>query len=523
MAKALDGRLLIASGRASLVIAPDVPNRIERLAVGYPGTLPVAFVACSGAVRRISCGMAIPFAAKWEVSSLRWNHGSFVEAAKVKPLQQQDGGRDWWVERPVPGLKPAHLARVARRWWLASKLTSPAWPALIDAGDDGGQWAVIESPGRRMDGTFPFTDPRMALNALRGLALGVAEAEGLLLAHCTSPHVSVRASMLGRDEMGRLHFHLAALDPELDVGFPATSATWMWSAEELFGQPESARSNVFTLAWLGTLMLTGRSPWGPGGEGQSESQRREALKPLVAQQKLQLAFPEGVKGVEPILRRALSAQPSVRHANAAALAEALAPFAPGTPTQRVAPDVKLEVPPLDARFEALPPQLEARLLQAADDSVTWSELAHQLDVGHSPRAKLLRGDGSVRGELAPSLVGEKLELGWRKGYVRALKVEPSGEKTATGEARLLELVAFLQHPSLRFLNELTLAGPLEHARVWLDALQRGAPLGLRRVQTDAIAATDAIAVDIAFRFPKWTWVWGTAKASRGFFKKLFGK
>ena len=99
--------------------------------------------------------MAMPFAMRWEVSSLRSNHGSFVEAAKVKPLQDQGSG-DYWVERPVLDLKPAHLARVQRRWWLASQLTSPAWPALIDAGEDGGSpWAVIESPGRRTTARFP--------------------------------------------------------------------------------------------------------------------------------------------------------------------------------------------------------------------------------------------------------------------------------------------------------------------------------------------------------------------------------
>lgn len=468
--------------------------------------------------------MAIPFAAKWEVSSLRWNHGSFVEAAKVKPLQNQAAG-DWWVERPVEGLKPQHLARVRRRWWLASQLTSPAWPSLIDAGDDGGDWAVISSPGRRMDGTFPFAEAKLALNAMRGLALAVAEAEALLLAHCTSPHLSVRASNLGTDESGRLHFHLAALDPEPDFGFPATPTTWMWSAEELFGQPESARSNVFMLAWLGTLMLTGRSPWGPPGEGHSETQRAEALKPLIAQGKLQLALPEAAKAVEPILRRALSVHPGQRYAGAGALAEALVAVAPGSPSVRLTSEVKLPVPPMEARFEALPPQLEARLLNATDDSVTWSELAQQLDVTHAARAKLLRGDQSVRDELTPSVAGEKLQLTWRKGYVRAMTVEPDagGGKVATGEARLNELTAFLQHPSLRFLNELTLAGPLPHARVWLEVLQRFAPAGLKRVTTNAIAATDTVATDIMFRFPKWTWVWGAASSQGGFFKKLFGK
>ncbi|MBL8914051.1 MAG: hypothetical protein JNM17_25325 [Archangium sp.] len=468
--------------------------------------------------------MATPFAAKWEVSSLRWNHGSFVEAAKVKPLQDQRPG-DWWVERPVAGLKQQHLERIRRRWWLASQLSSPAWPALLDAGEDGDEWVVIESPGRRMDGTFPFSNPQSALNAMRGLALGVSEAESLLLGACTSPHLSIRAANLGTDENGRLHFHLAALDAECDAGFPSTPAMWMWSPEELFGQPETARTNVFMLAWLGTLMLTGRSPWGSPGDGHTENQRREALKPLIAQGKLQLQLPEAAKAVEPILRRALSFHAPQRYANAFALADALSAVAPGNPTPRPPCDVRLELPKMDPRFETLTPHLESRLLNATDESVTWSELAQLLDVTQSPRAKLLRGDESVKAELTPAIAGEKLTMTWRKGYVRAMTVEPAvgGNKvTTTGEARLLELTALLQHPSFRFLSELTLAGPLPHARVWLEVLQRFAPVGLKRVTTNSVAATDQIATDISFRFPKWTWVWGTA-TSGGFFKKLFGK
>jgi hypothetical protein len=470
--------------------------------------------------------MPMPFAARWEVSSLRWNHGSFVEAAKVKPLLNQGLG-DWWVERPVVDLKPLHVARVQRRWWLASALTSPAWPALIDAGDEGGHpWAVIESPGRRTDGAFPFADPQLALNAVRGLALGVAEAEALLQRHLTSPHLSVRASMLGSDQHGRLRLHLAALDPEPDLGFPATPTTWMWTAEELFGQPETARSNVFALGWLLTLMLTGRSPWGPATDGHSEKQRREALKPLVAHGKFTFQLPEALKAVEPTLRRALSAHPAQRFANAAAFAEALAPLAPGTPQPRSSPipPPRLAVPPLEPRFEALTPQLEGRLLNATDDSLTWSELAQELDVGHSPRARLLRGDPAAQAELTPSLEGERCELTWRHGYVRAMTVSPVSEKAPDGEARVLELTAFLQHPSLRFLNDLTLAGPLPHAKLWLEVLQRYAPPGLRRVTALRIAATEPVAVDIAFRFPRWTWVWGTASTSSGggLLKRLFG-
>lgn len=468
--------------------------------------------------------MATPFALRWEVSSLRSNHGSFVEAAKVKPLLDQST-RDCWVERPVADLKPAHLARVQRRWWLASQLTSPAWPALVDHGDEGGSpWAVIESPGGRLDGTFPFPEPQLALKAARGLALGVAEAETLLSKYCTSSHLCVRASMLARDASGRLRLHLAALDPEPDLGFPLTPSTSMWTAEELFGQPESPRSNVFALGWMLSLMLTGRSPYGVTAEGHSEKAAKEALRPLVAGGKLALGLPDSLKAVEPVLRRALSANPGQRYTNAAALAEALAVMAPGTvqPRTRDEKVPKLPVPALEPRFEVISPVLEARLLNATDDSLTWGDLAHELDVGHSPRAKLIRGDLSDQAALTPALAGEKLSMTWRHGYVRALCVEPAGKSVDASEARVLELTALLQHPSFHFLNDLTLAGPLTHAKVWLSVLQRFAPPALRRVMTDCITASDPFAVDITFRFPRWTWVW-SQPAPVGLFERLFGR
>ena len=322
--------------------------------------------------------MATPFALRWEVSSLRSNHGSFVEAAKVKPLLGQSTS-DCWVERPVADLKPAHLARVHRRWWLASQLTSPAWPALIDHGDEGGSpWAVIESPGGRLDGTFPFSDAGLALKAARGLALSVAEAEALLSKYCTSSHLCLRASVLARDASGRLRLQLAALDPEPDLGFPLTPSTWMWTAEALFGQPETPRSNVFALGWMLSLMLTGRSPYGATAEGHSEKAAQDALRPLVAGGKLALGLPDSLKAVEPVLRRALLANPAQRYPNAAAFAEALAVMAPGT-VQARSLDEKLPmlpVPPLDPRFEVISPGLAAR------DSCTQSRCRYRQTGDH---------------------------------------------------------------------------------------------------------------------------------------------
>lgn len=478
--------------------------------------------AYAAETRGKSTHMSLPFAARWEVSSLRWNHGSFVEAAQVRPLAGQAHG-DWWVERPVAELPERHLARVQRRWWLASKLTSPVWPALIDAGDEGGApWAVIESPGRRTEGTFPFADTSLAVRAARGLALGVAEAEAVLLSHFTSPHVCLHPSMLGSDEHGRLRLHLAALDVTADQGFPNTPATWSWTPEALFGQPLTARSNVFALAWLLHLMLSGRSPYGVFAQGRSESAAQEALRALVVGNKLQLALPASLTKLEPVLRRALSASPSQRFASSAAFAEALAVFAPGALTPRATPanTSTLPMPALEPQYEALPAALESRLINATDDSLTWSELAQALDA-QSPRAKCLRGDTSAQSELTPALAGEGLQLTWKKGYVRALSTSPSGRAETHGDARVNELTALLQHPSLRFLNELTLSGPLPHTRTWLDALARTAPPGLKRVTVNAIGPKEPQAVDLAFRFPKWTWVWGSSE--RGLLQRLFGR
>lgn len=467
--------------------------------------------------------MAVPFAMRWEVSSLRSHHGSFVEAARVKPLAEAVPG-EWWVERLVPDLKPAHVARVQRRWWLAARVGSLAWPQLIDAGDESGQpWAVVQPPGRRSDGTFPFADSQLALRGARGLALGVAEVEQLLAAHGTSPHLSIRPSLLACDDAGRLRFHLAALDAEPDQGFPTTPATWMWTAEELLGVPQTARSNVFALGWLLSLLLTGRSPYGPVAAGASEKTAKETLRKLVLGNSFSFGLPPLLKPVEPILKRALAWPPAQRFPDSQAFADALETLAPGTPQRRTpgAPP-PIPAPMFEPRFEQLPAALETRLAQSSDDSPLWPELGQLLADVHSPRAKLMRGDESVIPELAPTLAGERFTMSWKQGYVRTLTVDPEA-RVENSELRVWELVGLLQHPSLRFLTDLTLTGPLDHARPWLEALQRSSPLALKRVTVHAVPANDPIAVDIAFRFPRWTWTWGGATPAPGFFSRWFGR
>lgn len=463
--------------------------------------------------------MTLPFAARWEVTSLRSTHGSFVEAAKVKPLTAQPDG-DWWVERPVPALPARHVDRVRRRWWLASQLVSPVWPTLLDAGEDGDvPWAVIESPGRRTDGTFPVADPTLATKALRWLALGVAEAEALLLLHCASPHLSVTPAAVGTDDRGHFRLQLAALDATPDEGLISTPHLWAWTPEQLTGQPASARSNVFSLAWLLHVMLTGRSPYGDFSNGKSESHARDALRPLVAAQQLKLSLPASHSKLEPVLRRALSANAGQRFPSSSAFAEALVPFSNATtPTRppRRMELVTVPVPPLDPAYEVLPTRLEQQLLTATDDAPAWAEAAERLASVHSPRAAAIRDDATPPEALWPSLTSETLKLEWKRGYVRAVTAGPHGKTASSPEA----LGVLLQHPSLRLVHDLTLAGPLAHAQPWIEALARHAPQGLRRVTVQAVAATDPTAVDLAFRYPRWVWVWGSGE--RGLFKRLFG-
>ncbi len=465
--------------------------------------------------------MSTPFHLRWELSSLRVTHGAFVEAGAVRGLAKPPPG-DWWVERPVAGVTPEHLLRLQRRWWLGSRLTAPAWPALLEAGDDGGApWVVLEAPGRRAEGSFPFADATAALRAVRGLALAVAEAEALLQSLHTSPHLSLQPRVVTRGEGTTLRLHLAALDVTPDEGFPASPQAWMWTPEALFGQPETARTNAFSLGWLLALTLTGRWPWGAVPEGVSERAAREQLRAAyLAGRPTPLALPDAAKAVEPMLRRALQVHPAQRFASAKAFADALGAVVPGLAPERADtwPRPTLPRPALDPRYEALAPALETRALAAPEDEAAWRAVAEALAAVDSPRAAAVRGQAAeVPAVLVPACAGEQLQLSWRRGYVRALCATPKGE------ASVEQLGALLAHPSLRFLQELRLEGPLPHARRWLDALGRFTPPpGLRLVHVEALEPRSPEALDLALRFPRWTWSWG-GPAGEGLLKRLFGR
>jgi hypothetical protein len=480
--------------------------------------------------------MPVPFVKRWEVSSFLADLGSFVETARVKPVGRELPGQ-YWVQRLVPVLAPVHRARVLRRWYLASRLTSVAWPQLIDAGDDEGRpWVVVEASGYRLDGTVPFADPLQALREVRKLAQGLAEAEGLLEAHLSRSALALRPNVVSRNHDGGLTLHLAALDQEPDEGFPAGNALALFTPEELLGHPSTARTNVFCLGWLLWLTLTGQSPYSLEAPLDLPLEAlREQLRPQILAGRLRaLALPEAVQGVEPLLRRALAPQPQARLASAAAFAEALLPLAPGLGGRRhPGATASLPAPPWFVGDELLPADLEAALAQRPPDAEEWEGLAARLDAAHggtSSRAALIRRQPApVRASpggpgLVPALEGERLDLTWHRGYVRRLEVSPAVARADT-EAQLAAVTGLLQHPSLRFVREVRLAGPAAHARVWVDALQRQPLPALRQVAVDAVAETDPWALDLAYRLPRWTWTFGGGTGRGGLgglLKRLLG-
>jgi hypothetical protein len=490
--------------------------------------------------------LGVPFAMRWEVSSFLWNHGSFVEAAKVRPLNREVEPGDFWVERLHPDLKPALRDRVLRRWFLASQLSSPAWPTLVDAGDDGDRpWVVVEASGHRPDGTFPFADPQHALREVRGVAEAMAEAEGLVANACARPALAVRPALLSRTNNGRLMLQLAALDQVTDEGFPSSSALALFTPEELLGHPATARTNAFVLGWVLCLALTGRSPYDtPSGlDGQA---LREALTPLVLGGRVRaLALPEALKSAEVLIRRSLAPLPGSRPTSAAAFAEALSTLAPSlTPRPRRAGPVVVAEPPGDVAEEWLPVKVEQPLLQRPDDRDAWLALAQTLEEARpgSTRSALIRaqaaldagvdGERRVRAErevqrtlalpgIFPLCRGERLELGWHCGYVRTVGATPD-ESSEVGEAKVQALVGLLQHPSLRFVRDLTLRGSKAHAQAWVEALARQPLPAMRSVSVEQVADTDPWAIEVAYRVPRFTWRW-LRKPARGFFQRLFSR
>lgn len=492
---------------------------------------------------------------RWQTAGFPWPHGSFTEAVGVRALDRDEPG-DFWVERLHPDLKPEHRARVLRRWWLGTLLTQPAWPRVVDFGDDGDMpWAVLEAPGRRADGSFRYPDARLGLTEVRGLALAMAEAEALLLQHYQAPRLSVRPTVVARDARGRLRLQLAALDPSPDLGFPGLVETALFTPEELTGQPATARTNVFVLGWLTALALTGEWPYAAKlkDAGGGEKAARDLLAPLVLSGAVQLALPAGFQGLEGVLKRALAPLPALRFPDSAAFAEALKPM---TQAARPAREpsvarVTIPAPAADVSEEGLPPKVEANLVAHVDAPAAWTALADALAEQKSPRARLIRAqqllaDAQASAEVktkaqdeaqavqalpgvTPTSPTETLRCEWKWGYVRVLEVTPTASKdvgASEAEAVTLAAAALLQHPSLRFVQELQLSGKAGHAKAWMGALQRVAPPTLRRVVVAGVGARDPWAIETGFRFPKWTFRWGSDGAGGGGLgqklKRLFG-
>lgn len=498
--------------------------------------------------------MSVPFAMRWEVMGFPWQHGSFTEAARVRPLGRDQPG-EWWVERLHPDLRAEQQARVLRRWWLGARLRQPAWPKVVDSGDDGGRpWAVVEAPGRRVDGAFRYPDARQALSEVRGLALAMAEAEALLLQHASAPRLGVRPTVVARDSRGHLRLQLAALDSTPDQGFPGLVEASLFTPEEYWGHPASARTNVFVLGWLAALAVTGVWPYDvqlkPGAH---EAAARDLLEPLVLGGKLKLTLPEAVKGAEAVLRKALSPQPSARYPDSSAFAAALEPFtAAPRPVREVAvARVGVPMPAFDIADEALPPSLEARLVAQMDTPSAWALLADQLEETKSPRARLIRAqlllaDAACAPEVraraeedakavlllpgvTPTSAVEEVRCEWKWGYARALEVTPRGKDVgpADQEAHIAAALGLLAHPSLRFVQEVRLLGKQGHAKAWVEALHRASPPALKRVVVPKVDARDAWALDAAFRCPKWAFRFGDGAVEGGGLgqklKKLFGR
>jgi len=498
--------------------------------------------------------MGVPFAMRWEVAGFPWEHGSFTEAAKVRALGRDEPGH-FWVERLHPELKPEHRVRVLRRWYLGAQLKQPAWPRIVDAGDDGDRpWVVLEAPGGRADGAFRFPDAKLGLSEIRCLALAMAEAEALLLQHSTCPRLGVRPTVVARDGRGQLKLQLAALDQSPDLGFPGLVETALFTPEELLGLPASARTNVFVLGWLAALAVTGSWPYdAKPAAGGSEKAARELLSPLVLGGKVHVALPEALKPLESVLKRALAPQPSARFADSAAFAEALKPYtnAPRPERPPSPARVSIPMPGFDVADEGLPVRVEAKLLAGMDTASSWAVLAETLDEVKSARAKLIRAQLLLSDESSPEVRtramedalavqalpgvtptsdGEALHCEWKWGYVRVLEVTPTAAKdlsAAEQDARTQAALGLLTHPSLRFVQELKLSGKPGHTRAWVEALHRGAPPALKRVVSSAFGPRDAYAIETAFRFPKWTFRWtgadGEGEGLGGRLRRLFGR
>jgi thiol-disulfide isomerase/thioredoxin len=321
-------------------------------------------------------------------------------------------------------------ARFRREAQALARLAHPGIVQVHDADEDGGRLFLVmehaegEDLARRVRRAGPLP-PAEAADCARQAALALHHAHQRGLIHrdvkpsnlLLTPDGRVKLLDLGLARF--LHGHLEAADarqetrPEADGADAGRTWTGAYLGTPAFAAPEQfrdaraadARTDVYALGCTLYFLLTGRPPF--AASSVTELARAHAEDEPTP--------PEAPAGLAEVVRRMLAKGQADRYPDAAAVADALAPFAapapPGPPPrpQAAAPDSLVSTVPLPRRRRA--PLVAAAVLLAVLAAVLlWLRRAPSEAGGAPPHAP---GEAVKAGvaidEPAPEIAGEDLD------------------------------------------------------------------------------------------------------------------
>ncbi len=236
-------------------------------------------------------------------------------------------GRVVFIKALGRGILPTSpfASALEREAKLLTALDHPNVIRVLDfVRDEASMWLVLEYvDGFSLDEILAAKG-RLSLAGAVAIALSVAEALGHAHAHGVvhrdlQPH-NVLVSQAG---VVKLANFAAAADerlptaPELLEGSAGFGTPAYMSPEQLLGEPEDARSDLYSLGIVLFEMLTGQRPFDGEGRGVRRGRRDSALPPgrIVAGASASL---------DRAVRRCLAKMPGDRHSTAAELARVLA-------------------------------------------------------------------------------------------------------------------------------------------------------------------------------------------------------
>jgi TonB family protein len=335
----------------------------------------------------------------------------------IKVLREPDGLRR--------GERSRRHARFQQEAQAAGRLSHPDIVQIYDVGES---YIVMEFVDGETLAALLNRGGRMPVTRACGIVTRVAEA--IDYAHRNGVvHRDLKpANIMLQGDRGVkvMDFGVARIDSStLTLAGTVVGSVRYMSPEQMMGQPVDGRSDVFSLAVVAYVLLTGRPPYPARSAPEVVAQAIHGAH--IAPHRLDERYPEAL---DPVFARALSPKPESRHQHAAELARQLA--AAARPISHL--EISHSVHELDDSLDEPPcavlvsPPAQA----AADSTATFpGSRAGLVFIDSEPQGARASLDGRLVG--ATPVAG--VEAGWGRHLVR---LEMDGRESVSIETELGE-------------------------------------------------------------------------------------